>query len=233
MEKNQGSSRAKWAFVFACETALVVTIMVLIVLFSVPEERKLMDTVRDLYHAKEVKYSQYKEKSNVFTLMNLDERLKGNQDMQRTLWDDVELRFMYHDINSEFELTITDLHFSSHSEAREYFYTLPTTTSFIENDEYTLLDWRENKDARVTELACRRQSKSTNREDFKSYIVYLESKSVVLISYSTKQALVDKDRQRIEELCSALSLPNPLDQDDTLTEKQEEKSRIDDYAWVV
>lgn len=231
MEKNQGSSRGKWAFVFVCEAALVVTIAVLIVLFSVPIERKLMDTVRDLYTAKEVKYSQYQEKANVFTLMNLDERVKGNQDLRNPEIDDAEWRFMYHDFDATRELSITSLHFSSHNLAREYFYTLPDFSAYQGDDEHALLDWHEISDSRVTGLAFRRLSEKTNREDFKTYIIYLESKSVVVIQYSSKQALNDIDREKLSELCYALSLPNPLEQDDTLSDRASELEQK--YSWIV
>ena len=231
MEKKQGSSRGKWALVFACEAALVVTIVVLIVLFSVPIERKLMDTVRDLYHAKEVKYSQYQEKANVFTLMNLDERVKGNRDLRNPLIDDAEWHFLYHDFDNARELSITSLHFSSHNQAREYFYTLPDVSGYQGGAGHTLLDWHEISDSRVTGIAFRSLSTQTNREVFQSYIVYLESKSVVLIQYSSKQALNDIDREKLSELCYALSLPNPLDEEDTLSDRASELEQK--YSWIV
>jgi len=222
----KGISRLTWPVVFFCEAALVITLVVLIVLFSVPTERKLMDTVRDLYHAKEVKYDQYKDKSNVYTMMNFDERRKGNGALKDDLMDNVEMRFMYHDRNTRenWELNIMSLHFSSHNKAREYFNSFEYADPKAQADR-TPTDWYEYSDSRVKELATNgtylRETGSGSNAGFECYIMYLEGSSVVLIRFEQMPTIDDARRDRLTELCDALSLPDPFDLENTWEEHQQ------------
>ncbi|MBR5974333.1 MAG: hypothetical protein IK020_04030 [Clostridiales bacterium] len=218
-------SRAFWPVVFFCEAALVITIVVLIVLFSVPTERKLMDTVRELYHAKEVKYDQFSKKTNVYTMMNFDERRKGNGAMKDDLMDNVEMHFMYRDGNDAegWYLTIRSLHFASHNAAREYFNTFDYANPRYPADEYTPVDWYEYADSRVKELAFH-NSADPDLSTYDSYIcdiMYLEGKSVVLIRFVQQNDIDEARRDKLAELCDELSLPDPLELENTWEEQQE------------
>jgi len=216
MAKETDFSRKTWTFIFICEAILVTGLLVLIVLFSVPTERRLMDTVRDLFSAKEVKYDQFSKQKNVFTLMNLDERRKGNKDMRDDLMNDVEMRFLYHDGADNWEITISSLHFGSHNRAREYFNLYDTAmTSVPENWEPT--DWHEHSDARVKELACHVAS-SSGSPYYDCYIMYLEAKSVVMIHFYSRPDIAEEQQKLLTDLCYSLSLPNPLELEDTLEE---------------
>ena len=216
-------ARFKWPFIFFCETALVITLVVLIVLFSVPTERKLMDTVIELYHAKEVKYDQYANKTNVYTMMNFDERRKGNGALKDDLMENVEMRFMYHDGNAKekWNLYIMSLHFSSHNKAREYFNSFELADPNGQVGRNTT-DWYEYSDSRVKELATNGSSLMETgtgyATGYECYIMYLEGKSVVLINFSMYPTIDEARKEKLIELCDELALPNPFELENTWNE---------------
>lgn len=232
MTASGGNSKLKWAFIFFCEAALIITLIILIVLFSVPTERKLMDTVLELYHAKEVKYSQYENRMNVYSLMNLDERRKGNGDMKDDLLDNVEMRFMYHDGSAveQWNLTIMSLHFSSHNQAREYFNSFSTADPDGQRDRATT-DWYEYSDSRVKELATNGFPVNQDGKSFpvasnyECYIMYLEGKSVVLIRFFMAPGIDEEREKKLSDLCYELSLPNPLELENSRALNQQEEAR--------
>ena len=219
MRKETDFSQGKWTFIFICETALVIGLLVLIVLFSVPTERRLMDTVRELFHAKEVKFDQYSKQQNVFTLMNIDERRKGNSKMKDTLLDDVEMRFLYRNGSDNWGLSITSLHFESHNQAREYFnlYETAQTTTI---DILKPLDWYEYADSRVKELGYHLDPEIMGEEKYECYIMFLESKSVVTIEFYATPDADDSQQKILTDLCYELSLPNPFELENTISERE-------------
>ena len=222
MAKNGEFSRGNWAFVFICEAALVITLIVLILFFSVPTERRLMDSVREVFHAKEIKYEQFDGQTNVFTLMNLDGRRKANLDHRNETPENAEWRFAYYDAGENWTLTIASLHFSSHNEAREYFQTEGSDAISIGG---FVSDWYEYEDEQIKEYAAhtafmpsgRPPEESDNR--YVCNILYLESKSVVFIRFSVTPDVDEALTKKIEDLCYELSLPNPLELENTFDEK--------------
>ncbi|MBO4494678.1 MAG: hypothetical protein J5752_02345 [Clostridiales bacterium] len=219
MRKETDFSRKAWTFIFICESALVIGLLILIVLFSVPTERRLMDTVRELFHAKEVKYDQYSKQQNVFTLMNLDERRKGNNDLKDELLGNVEMRFLYKNGGDNWGLTVSSLHFASHNQAREYFNRYETAMTTV-SDSFTPLDWHEYADSRVKELGCHLDPAFYGSEKYECYIMFLESKSVVCIKFYAYPDVNEEQKKILTDLCYELSLPNPFELEDTMSERQ-------------
>lgn len=226
MIKETDFSRRTWTFVFVCESLLVLGLVILIVLFSVPIERKLMDTVRELYHAKEVKFNDYESQNNVFTLMNLDERRKGNQKMQDELMNANEMRFLYHNGGADWDISLHSLHFDSHNQAREWFQRYETAMTKDIPEGWVLTDWYEHADSRVKELAfhalisddAKSQPEQNLLKQYNCYIMYLESKSVVLIQFHADNDPSVEQKDVLEKLCYKLSLPNPFELENTYDE---------------
>ena len=184
-----------------------------------------MDTVLELYHAKEVKYDEFRDKTNVYTMMNFDERRKGNGAMKDDLMDNVEMRFMYHDGDDKegWYLSIRSLHFASHNAAREYFNTFENANPHYSEEEYCPIDWYEFADSRVKELAFHNSAELdlTTYDTYICDIMYLEGKSVVLIHFTQSPDIDDARRDKLSRLCEELSIPDPLELENTWEATQE------------
>ncbi|MBP5491990.1 MAG: hypothetical protein J6Y08_04025 [Clostridiales bacterium] len=215
--KYSGFSRGQWAFVFTCEAILVAVLLGLIIFFSVPAERKLMDTVRKQFHAKQVNSMlELAEEENAFLVVNnLQERRKVDEDVRAEDLDEGTHSFYFRNVKRDdsgstvWVLDITSVHFDSHNHAREIFYQTECATDLLPNGEYYPHGTKTYSDARVLEVECIAAVGITGATDYDYYIMYLEGKSIVTIKFSFKGEPDEASRKQLTDLCYALSIPDP------------------------
>lgn len=214
MTKKTEFTRGQWAFVFVCEAILIGVLIGLIVLFSSPAERKLMDTVRTLYHAKHVKeYSQYKYGENTFTFRNvLQERQKIEKDLRAEDLHEGSYRFYYSNAETTSSgttwiLEITSDHFDSHKHAREVFNEFVTPEQLLPYGDDAQMETRTYDSSRILEITC--AFEENGRQVYEYYTMYIESKSIVFIYFRTTGEPDKESEKVLSDLCYELSIPDP------------------------